>query len=453
MNDIIIIGGGLSGSLLLLNLLQNPAGSGGARITLVDPAKETDLGPAYSTDEDYLLNVPCGIMGAYSAEPEHFYSWAMEKGWQVAKQDFLPRKLYREYIRTMLRLALQQKDGHVTFERIQASVTNISITAGRAVVSLENGANLFAGKVVLAIGNFLPRHPEINNRSFIHHKSYFQNPWNAAFFSSISPDDTVFCIGTGQTTVDVVTGLYRHNHQGKIITISRKGLLPMVHKITTPYPSFYGEIKNLDSIPEIFKVVRKHFQIAEKVGSDRRAVIDSLRPDSQRLWLNLDHAEKSRFLRHLFRYWEIIRSRIPPENEESIQRMLQSGQLNIIKGRLTDLVPSGNTMDVHYKPSGGKTGKTEQVKIVVNCMGPETDYTRIEQPLVINLLKNGLIEPDPLHLGMNALPDGSVITGDGNISEILYTLGLPLRGILWEVLAVPEIRMQAENLSRRILPD
>ncbi len=44
--------------------------------------------------------------------------------------------------------------------------------------------------------------------------------------------------------------------------------------------------------------------------------------------------ERRRFLRHLFRYWEIIRSRIPPENGEIIRKSIESGQLRILKAKL-----------------------------------------------------------------------------------------------------------------------
>jgi uncharacterized NAD(P)/FAD-binding protein YdhS len=49
------------------------------------------------------------------------------------------------------------------------------------------------------------------------------------------------------------------------------------------------------------------------------------------------------------------------------------------------------------------------------------------------------------------LPDGSVIGNDGTISDDLFTIGLTLKGIVWEALAAPEIRVQAENLADKIL--
>ena len=44
-----------------------------------------------------------------------------------------------------------------------------------------------------------------------------------------------------------------------------------------------------------------------------------------------------------------------------------------------------------------------------------------------------------------------IIGQNGAASDVLYTLGSSMKGVLWEVLAVPEIRVQAERLARLLL--
>ena len=95
--------------------------------------------------------------------------------------------------------------------------------------------------------------------------------------------------------------------------------------------------------------------------------------------------------------------------------------------------------------------KTLSVDWVVNCIGPNQDYETIDTALIQNLIQKKWIQCDPVHLGINALPDGSVIREDGTVSDNLYTIGLTLKGIVWEALAAPEIRVQAENLADKIL--
>jgi uncharacterized NAD(P)/FAD-binding protein YdhS len=261
----------------------------------------------------------------------------------------------------------------------------------------------------------------------------------------------VFLVGTGQTTVDLAVALNKRAHKGRIIAISRHGLLPYTHRGFEHYASFFGEIKDLRRILDVFRAVRKHLERAELMGTDWRAVIDSLRPDTQTLWLGLATGEKRRFLRHIFRYWEICRSRIPPESGAIIHTMRASGQLEIVAGRIRNLAETEAALEVHYTSRGAARNKVERAAAVINCIGPESDYDRIDETLVKNLMRRGLIRPGPANLGIDALPDGAIIGRDGASSSVLYTLGSPMKGVLWEVLAVPDIRVQAERLAHLLL--
>jgi uncharacterized NAD(P)/FAD-binding protein YdhS len=127
--------------------------------------------------------------------------------------------------------------------------------------------------------------------------------------------------------------------------------------------------------------------------------------------------------------------------------MQATGQFIIIAGSITDLIPEGDAIDVYYRKRGSHLQQYRPASFVINCTGPEPDYNKIKDILVKNLIRRGLIQPDPVKLGINALPDGSIIQRDGKISEVLYTIGLPLRGVLWETLAAPEIRIQAAGLA------
>jgi uncharacterized NAD(P)/FAD-binding protein YdhS len=458
MTRIAIVGAGLSGRLLALNLMRQA--SDAVSITLIDRGDGRGVGPAYSAAVDYLLlNVPAGRMGAFSADPEHFLNWVQAKGGQADRFDFLPRQLYRDYILYQFQQAQQAKASGVSFEYVCGEVTDIQASPGdgpggglRGVTVFTQGDAVFAvDMAVLALGNFPPRHPQIQHCKALDSPRYMQNPWVPGVLDALRQDDTVFLIGTGQTTVDLAVGLYSRGHQGRILAVSRHGLLPLVHITFEPYPPFFDEIKDLKSIYGIFRVVRQHFDRAEAMGMDRRGVIDSLRPFTQTLWQNLPAQEQRKFLRGLFRYWEIIRSRIPPQSQAILEKMRSAGQLEVIAGQIRDLADSEAAMDVHYSLRGKGREEIVQAALVINCAGPETDYERVEHPLVQNLLRRGLIRPSPIQLGLNALPNGAVIGRDGAVSNALFTLGSPMKGVLWEVLAVPEIRVQAEQLASLLL--
>ena len=48
-------------------------------------------------------------------------------------------------------------------------------------------------------------------------------------------------------------------------------------------------------------------------------------------------------------------------------------------------------------------------------------------------------------------PNGQTINRDGQVSEVLYTVGTALKGVLWESTAMPEIRAQTSQLAVSLL--
>lgn len=447
---IAIIGAGLSGRLLALNLCRRA--SSRTSIFMIDRGDAQTMGPAYSTPVDYfLLNVPCGRMGAFSADPGHFLKWVRQRGVGAGRWDFLPRRLYRDYILDLLQQARRERADGPRFTHVSGEATDIEMQEDGILVRTAGAESFVADKVVLALGNFPPRHPAVKNRAALNCGRYVQNPWQPGALTALSPGDSVLLIGTGQTMTDWTVALYRRAHKGRVVAISRHGVLPFAHGGFEPYPSFFGEIRESRKVAEIFRTVRAHVKQAESTGMDWRTVIDALRPDTQSLWFNLTAAEKRRFLRHVFRYWEICRSRLPPESMAIIERMRAAGQLEIVGGRISDLVDTGTAMDVHYTSREDGLNEIRRVDAVINCIGPETDYERIDETLVKNLLRRGLIRPGPVNLGIDAQSDGAIIGRDSVPAGLLFTLGSPMKGVLWEVLAVPEIRLQAEQLAQSML--
>jgi len=138
---------------------------------------------------------------------------------------------------------------------------------------------------------------------------------------------------------------------------------------------------------------------------------------------------------------------MPPECAQIIDEMATSGQLRIEAGRITRLSDQGGNIEVEYLRRDNSESVVLNAGSVINCTGPESNLNKIKDPLIENLLKRGLIRNDDLSMGIDALPNGSVINREGVHSDNLYTLGPPLKGILWESTAVPEIRQQAHDLA------
>jgi uncharacterized NAD(P)/FAD-binding protein YdhS len=452
MKRITIIGGGASGTLLAINLLGY-TGDERLEVNLIEKRDTVGHGVAYSTNEDtHLLNVPAAKMGAYADDIEHFHRWLDANGYDHGPTAFVPRRIFGEYLRECLEEAVRSKGQTVSLNIFDDEAVDIDLNDSKAEVKLASGDTLYSEKVAIAFGNFLPPHPTVPDLSFTSSPKYFQDPWSPGVFDRIDPDESVLIVGTGLSMVDVTLQLARRGHRGLINAISTRGLLPAVHKLGFTYPPFHDEIKGLSRVTDISRIVRKHIKKANSDGSDWRAVIDSLRPVTQQIWLDLPLAEKKYFMQHLSRYWNVARHRMAPEAAEAIEELRGTGQLQVLKGRLKEIRwEEGIGFDVRYSTVGLE--QYVHADAIVNCIGSESSFERIDSPLVQNLLKAGRIRCDDLNFGLDATPDGRLKGADGEPSDMLYTLGTALKGILWESTAIPEIRAQARDLAQILVSD
>lgn len=450
MKRITIIGGGASGTLLAVNLLRN-AGDAPVEVNLVERKTKVGRGVAFGTTRDvHLLNVPAGRMGALPDDIGDFHKWLTDKGHSFTPNCFVPRKIYGEYLRQVFTDSTVNAGNNVNFNLVDDEAVDLSVNKNTAEVILASGEILPSNKVVLAFGNFKPPHPSVPDLDFAASDRYFQDPWNSPLYQTIFSDDSIFIIGTGLSMIDVVLHFHKNGHRGKIYAISTRGLLPAVHKLGFTYPAFHEELKEMGRITDMLKAVRRHIKLAEADSSDWRAVIDSLRPATQDLWLNLPLAEKRYFMQHLSRYWNAARHRMPGQAADILLNMCEEGELEILKGRLKSITGGdGKQFEITYTRDGVE--KTTSADSLVNCIGSEADFTKIDAPFVKNLLKRGHVRCDELSLGIAASPEGHVVDKHGKQSPVVFTLGTALKGVLWESTAIPEIRTQAKQLALKLL--
>jgi uncharacterized NAD(P)/FAD-binding protein YdhS len=88
---------------------------------------------------------------------------------------------------------------------------------------------------------------------------------------------------------------------------------------------------------------------------------------------------------------------------------------------------------------------------VVNCTGPATNVTAVDDPLLTDLFSRGLARPDPLGLGIDVSEDGAVIGADGNPSAAIHYVGPFLRARDGEGTAVPELRVHAARVAEVVV--
>jgi uncharacterized NAD(P)/FAD-binding protein YdhS len=185
-------------------------------------------------------------------------------------------------------------------------------------------------------------------------------------------------------------------------------------------------------------------------GSDWRAGVDALRPYVQKLWQRWPPEERRRFIRHARPYWEIHRHRAPPSVMNAVNALLTRGQLQVVAGRMQGgaLMAEGVTVTVAPRRRNDLIS-LPPVAWVINCTGPES-HARAAQPLIRQMLAEGVAAPDELGLGVRADAAGRLIAGDGYPHGRLYGLGPLLKGVLWETTAVPELRIQARDVANRV---
>jgi uncharacterized NAD(P)/FAD-binding protein YdhS len=256
-------------------------------------------------------------------------------------------------------------------------------------------------------------------------------------------------IGTGLTMVDTVLSLAEQGHEGRIHALSRHGLLPHVHRpgVVAGKPVDLPEPRRVRSL---LGVLRREVRSARE-GADWRGVMDALRPVTASMWRELPESERRRFLRHLRAFWDVHRHRMAPEVGETIAQLQRVGLLRLHAARVRGFrVTDAEWVTVRVRPRGWTDEAMFRVHHVINCTGPDASIAR-GHPLLRGLLEAGLAQPDALGLGLATDAEGALLDAAGHVSEGLFTLGPLRRGDLWESTAIPEIRVQAQVLSLRML--
>jgi len=438
---IAIIGAGASGTLLALHLLRE---SPLVKITLIEKSGRFGPGLAYNTSYDFhLLNVRAENMSAFENERGHFANWLRMKASPYSPQRFVPRRLYGKYLSELIAEAAHAHPEQLHLIGDEA----IAIDAGGRV-QLHSGVTLQADHVVLAAGNFLPASPAAVTETTRQHARYYSNPWDYARFAQIKKNDDVLIIGSGLTMTDVVLFLHAHEHAGRIVSLCTHGYPPVPHESAAGANVHVAEDflaqKSLDGL-------FRQWKMQSQKGASAETLANTLRPHLQQLWQNLSGNDRLRFLAHLRHLWGTARHRVPQECFLALQQLEEKAQLSFIGGRIKTIAIEDGNFKVAYLPRREKELRTLSAQHLINCTGPSTKYEQDAPAFLRDALKNGTLRRDALQLGLDATPEGQLLDADGKIQEKLFAIGPLLRGVLWEITAVPDIRKSAEALARKLV--
>jgi len=456
MKKITIIGGGFSGILTAVNLIERA--TSGIEINIIGEKNSFAKGIAYIPySKNHLLNVTTARMSAFENKPDHFLNWVLEQPkFKGVNRDliagaFLPRYIYGEYITYIWNNSLNSTSLKINI--IHNLVTDLVYENKKTKVQLDNNEWIESDICVIANGNSPPRNPSIKNTGFYTSANYFQNPWLINSVQHVNTSKPILIIGNGLTMVDTVMGLREQHFTNTIYSISANGFNILPHRHSgLKYTGLVDELKENITLRELVSLINKHIRLVRSFGVSAVPVIDSLRPYTQKIWLSFSDNDKQLFISRLRHLWGVARHRFPTHIHDFIQQQRIDGKLHILSGKLLDMNENNGVISVDYK--NNRTKEIEQLEVgrVINCTGPESSIANLKDHFLNKCLQKGVLTQDKFLLGINADPKTyEILNKEGTMNENLFTLGTNLRGLFWESTAVGELRKQTEQLATTIL--
>ena len=439
---IVIVGGGASGVLLACHLLRDDPSD--ISVTLIEKRASIGRGVAYSTAETHhVLNVRAANMSAFADDPRHFCRWladndAATDGAEPDPLSFVTRSLYGSYINSLVAPLLEGGGG---LEIVHASARALDVSPAGVAVETVDG-RIFTGDLgVLATG-----HDEATKGG----PTCYVNPWESPAAAKVPQSAAVLISGTGLTMVDYVLSLRNSGHMGPIYAISRRGLIPQTHRPVVPLKLEADDIPLGRGLIVLWRWLRTLARSAAAEGGDWRSAVDGIRPYSWNIWRSLSAEDKHRFLRHARAWWEVHRHRMAPEIEEKIKASLKAGQLRVLAAKVIAIEPSPEGALVTYRRRGHAALEKLKVAKIVQCTGVYSDPRETTNVVLKGMLRAGLARADPLGIGLDVSAECAVLGRDGQASEVLFAVGPLTRAAFWEIMAVPDIRVQCAGLASHL---
>ncbi|MEO5577727.1 MAG: FAD/NAD(P)-binding protein [Sphingomicrobium sp.] len=432
--QVAIIGAGFSGTMAAVQLARR-----GIDAVLIGGGAQAGKGVAYSTDDpSHLLNIPAAKMSAWPDQPDDFVAAIADEGF--GPEDYVPRMLFGRYLRQILdESAVRLVEG----EAVAAERTGDGWT-----VRMGDGCAIRASALVLAPGNqppdALPFAKDLPERLFA------SDPWGAAGRATIAEavrisgeglgGGDVLAVGSGLSMIDVALSLDAAGHKGKLVAVSRRGQSPRAN-----FP-LRGEVPSSDTAPsgslaELWRWVRRR-----TTEIDWRDAVDSVRSRTHELWQSLSEADQKRFMRHARPWWDVHRHRIAPEVGTTVERRIASGRMEVLAGRIQLLREADGGLEaVIWRRGMAEADAPRHFAVGINCTGPLHAIAHTRDPVLRSLLDRGLAKPDLLGIGLKVDDQVRVIG-----SKRLWAMGSLGKARYWEIIAVPDIRVQAEMVADAI---
>ncbi len=440
--SVVVVGGGWTGLTIATRLLAT--GEADLRVTIIERGPDVGRGVAYGTfDPEHILNVPASDMSIDPENPRDFLNYLEDHGKGVPPERFVSRRLYGDYVLARFAQQLDQRGGRVRILRGEAEDVLSDGTGWK--VQLTSGKSVAAEQVVLATGVGpvrLPRALEaIRGESRL-----IEDVWAPDLVRSIPTDASVLVLGTGLSSLDLISSLRRQGHRGPVVARSRHGWWPKAHLPESwRGPKLVLDVANAPKTAEgLAGWVRQ--QVESRPEVPWQVVFGAIRPQVNRLWATLDSSERDRFLSEYRVEWEVHRHRAPPQSLDALRRWEAEGWLRTEAG---ELVGSRAAPEGLYL--WGQDGVERRVDRILVATGNESDVDR-QGGLWAALRRRGLVQRDDQGLGIWTEEGGAVRSADGAVVPGLWAVGAIQRPRLFENTAVPDLARRVAELVDGVLP-
>ncbi len=468
---IAVVGGGFSGTATAINILRRLHKQGNRNesvshpsvsITLIEKGHRLATGLAYGSGRGTdLLNVPSDKMSALDDDPSHFVRWLIAHNQIKPEPDihFAPRPVYSQYLKSTLDSAIKESSSQTHFRWIEDEAISIhpDRASGRYQIDLRQNSSLIADVVVFAAGWQGIKRIGTFTDEVRASPRFINSAWSPDAFAAIQPTDRVLVIGSGLSMYDTVLTLNANGFRGEVVSLSRRGILPMEHAYNGKHTISDDLLSKLcqkenHRLADTLRTARREIKAIEAAGQNWRALIGALRPVSQAIWKSWSPQDRDRFLRHYGTIWDVHRHRSPPESAAIISAWRRDGRLKIVSGRIEQIIPQSNQFQVHWRPRGESSAIREQpFDWIVNCLGPESDVRKSNVLLMQQLLNDRLVAPHETGIGLRVDDHLQLVNADGVSLESMFLVGPLLRGAFGEATAVPELRSFAARVADTIV--
>jgi uncharacterized NAD(P)/FAD-binding protein YdhS len=273
-----IVGGGFTGAALAIHALTSATQP--LSVDVIEPSAKLGRGAAYgTTNVDHRINVPSDRMSLFSSDPTHFPRWLFDKKWLPDHESvdplgrcFVPGNAFAAYSENVLAQTVRSATPAALRHRRTRAITRTREN-GAFRVELGDGTSLQADRVAICTG-YAPGAPCPVREGAARHPRFIANPWAPASPAGTSRSDSVLIVGTGLTMVDVVATLARVNHQGNVVAVSPRDLLPCGHGRFVDCPHLFEGARPTTAL-ELLRLVRAAAR-DHNDGLDWQTVVDAL---------------------------------------------------------------------------------------------------------------------------------------------------------------------------------